>query len=763
MAKDDPGKNADFIGRVIGDAKNPTEARLLSGWFGDSGEEGYRRLYTDAELSNYVDIPTDAILHTEPIRDVQPAGAVFVWVRRDAELKQGGTAASRAARFLQGQVARDFSTPEKAGYRCVTQVPCGEPTGFTGQCTNQPDVGGGWPCITAIPLCSAEPTGFTGQCTDQPWPNPTKYFGCTVYHCPTRDLTHIPYICNIVASGIPGCGGFEPKKEGEGQPAAESAGGEGGGANIAVTEPPGCGYTKIWGLCETHLLGCGYTKQWGPHCPPNIAAQAPAAGSTQYGPQCPTPATMCFVCTNVPELCAGPAAVQTAPLTSCTTGGSVCLSQATCPHACGGAEAFAGGGARAAGPYTQYGPQCPTPATMCFICPPITQDIRCVGAARAAGGVGPQLTDVLCPTVTIFTPQCVVNDFTTQFNCFFTQACPPPTPFCPPPPTPGCPTPACPPTPGPRCPSAVVACTVFEPQCAGGGQVFDVGRFAAAAQRPIGPTGWQGCTWAGPGCPPTPATVCTQFGHQCLSAVDACPTRFGCGGGGGGLEAAAGAVGIGATQSGPQCPTPGTMCFICPPLTQDWRCPVEAAAAPGGGAAMGRAVNPSWVDACPTRFGCPSQQCGPTPATVCTQFGQQCQSAVDACPTRFGCGGAGGGLEAAAGAVGIGATQSGPRCPTPGTMCFICPPLTQDWRCPVEAAGGGAAQAALGVWPTPATRCFVCDPVGGGFAQQRAVAPQPIRTVFIDCIIHPTPATRCFWCPPPGQTHFQGFQCPVVF
>src|SRR4051812_30252613 len=160
---DDAPRNADFIEKVVSDAKDPPETRLLNGWLGDAADEGYRRLYTNAELSAYFDIPVDAILHTEPIRDAQPPGAVFVWVRRDAELKQGGSAFSRAARFLQGQVTRDFagggggldlSSPEKAGYRCITQVPCGEPTGFTGQCTKQPEVGGAWPCITAIPHCS---------------------------------------------------------------------------------------------------------------------------------------------------------------------------------------------------------------------------------------------------------------------------------------------------------------------------------------------------------------------------------------------------------------------------------------------------------------------------------------------------------------------------------------------------------------------------------------------------------------------------------
>src|SRR4051794_6045318 len=109
MAADDTPRNADFIGRVVKDAKNPPETRLLTGWLGDAAEEGYRRLYTDAELSAYVDIPADAILHTEPIRDSQPAGGVFVWVQRDAALKPGGSASSRAARFLQGQVQQDFA------------------------------------------------------------------------------------------------------------------------------------------------------------------------------------------------------------------------------------------------------------------------------------------------------------------------------------------------------------------------------------------------------------------------------------------------------------------------------------------------------------------------------------------------------------------------------------------------------------------------------------------------------------------------------
>ena len=259
-------QRAEFIGRVVGDPNNPQPARLLTGWLGDAAEESYRRLYTDAELSSYVDIPDDAVLHTEPIRDMQPAGAVFVWIKADAAVRQGGSAASRASRFLQGKVQQDFSSPEKAGFRCVTQQVCGEPTGFTGECTKQPEVGGAWPCITSIPLC-AEPTGFTGQCTQHPWPNPTRYFGCTVVHCPTHDLTHNPHICNMVASGLPQCGGGAIPQDGVNeQPGAAAAEGQ----NAApATHIPGCGYTKTWGLCETHLLGCGGATDV-PKCAPSV-------------------------------------------------------------------------------------------------------------------------------------------------------------------------------------------------------------------------------------------------------------------------------------------------------------------------------------------------------------------------------------------------------------------------------------------------------------------------------------------------------------
>ena len=687
MANDDKPKDAAFIGRVVDDPANPTPTRLLTGWLGDAGEAGYRRLYADAELSSYVDIPEDAILYTEAIRDAQPAGAVFVWIKRDAAVKQGGSAASRAGRFLQGKVAQDFSSPEKAGYRCVTQVPCAEPTGFTGQCTKQPDVGGAWPCLTALPLCSAEPTGFTGQCTHQPWPNPTRYVGCTVLHCPTNDLTQQPHICKIVESGMPGCGGGgeppKPEGEGEGKEAVKAG---------PPTNIPGCGYTQTWGLCETHvgcppetnIPGCGWTQQWGlcndtqaPKCQPSV--QIPCITITEMPQRCgggrlpgfvgaagaaiaptgiecdPSAVDACptrfrcetrpptAFCTPVPEHC------PTHCGRDCQTPQPQCTS-INCTHAgpqC--PEPTIGIACTAVPPQcpppTQSGPQCPTPATMCKICTNVPQ----ICAAPEAAAVGaPNTAATTC----------------TQF--------------------------------GHQCLSAVDACPTR--LCGGGG--------GGGGQ--------------------TAATVCTQFGHQCLSAVDACPTRL-CAGGAGQQFAAV------RTQSGPQCPTPATMCFVCtnvPELcgrTAATVCTQSGPECPTPATMCFVCTNvPEICGVQQAAVGAPN-----TAATTCTQFGQQCRSAVDACPTRlcdtrFGCGG--GGQTAA-----TVCTQFGPQCPTPATMCFVCTNVPELCRgggqtaatvctqvgqqclsavdaCPTRLCGQQqfAAAPGGGFWPTPMTRCFVC-------------------------------------------------------
>ncbi len=798
MADDKP-KNADFIGRVVKDAKNPVETRMLSGWFGDSGEKGTRRLYTDAELTSYVDIPDDAILYTEPIKDSQPAGGTLVWIKRDASVQSGGSSASRAGRFLQGQVATDFGAPgslEKAGLRCVTEVPCGEPTGFTGQCTKQPNVGGAWPCITEVPHC-VEVTGFTGKCTNAPWPSPTRYIGCTYLHCPTNDLTHIPHICNIVASGQPGCVVVNPPQGGEAEKKVGAA-----EEKLPLTQIPGCGYTKTWGLCQTHLLGCGYTRTWG-QCPTNpiicdpAGPQANAVGAER---QVTNPVSLLVVCTSPVDACPSRICNQTkAPTELCTPAPAVCDTfcgpqcqtkqvQPVCTsvncvtpagHAC---------------PQPSQPPQCPPPTAtsgpiICCVQP--QQDAgNAVGAqALQAGTIHPTLwTQIGCPT--------------SLLGCGFThnwgQCFPPLTqpPHCPLPTGFNCPSQICPQS---------IACgqQQFAQQAVGGPQqtlATVCTQLGCPTHAPMlcmshpvpCPTGGIDCTVICPThhlpqCPTAPATICPTHLHPC-------PT--------GGIDCTV----ICPTHHLPQCPTaPATICpthlpAACPPpLSAPPQCPIASG------------LNcPSAI--CPQSIACQSQACQPqggglqqqaqfvggpqTLATVCTQLGcpthapmlcmshpvpcptggidctvicpthhlPQCPTApATICPTHLHpC--PTGGVDCTV----ICPTHHLPQCPTaPATICpthlpAACPPLTHPPQCPV-ASGFNCPSA---ICPQSiACQSQACQPQGGGLQQQAQFVggPQTLATV---CTQLGCQQTHQFGCPTGGVdctvvvcTHF-GPQCP---
>ena len=98
-----------FVGRVVQDPRQPPDALLLTGFVGDSAEEGHLRLYSDPSLAQYVDVPEDAVLHSEPLpMDQSPLGGSHLWVRSDAKLlPQGGGAQQQQAGFLGGQLLQE--------------------------------------------------------------------------------------------------------------------------------------------------------------------------------------------------------------------------------------------------------------------------------------------------------------------------------------------------------------------------------------------------------------------------------------------------------------------------------------------------------------------------------------------------------------------------------------------------------------------------------------------------------------------------------
>src|SRR5687767_13365629 len=87
----------DFVARLVRDPSRPPQLQLLSGYLGASSVEGHVRLYTDVELGGYVEIPADAIRHTQELpRGRAPLGVSLVWVERGAGLFQGRAVQARA-------------------------------------------------------------------------------------------------------------------------------------------------------------------------------------------------------------------------------------------------------------------------------------------------------------------------------------------------------------------------------------------------------------------------------------------------------------------------------------------------------------------------------------------------------------------------------------------------------------------------------------------------------------------------------------------
>ena len=71
------------------ESSQPPDAIVLTGFLGTSGRGGYRRLYLDVTLKDYVEIPNDDVRHVEWVGAEQ---SVFgrkatLWVRRGAALE----------------------------------------------------------------------------------------------------------------------------------------------------------------------------------------------------------------------------------------------------------------------------------------------------------------------------------------------------------------------------------------------------------------------------------------------------------------------------------------------------------------------------------------------------------------------------------------------------------------------------------------------------------------------------------------------------
>ena len=290
MADTPKTSGADFVRSIVTDPANVPDVMRLQGYAGASSEAGHERLYLNADLSAYVEIPKDAVVHRAPASVGDPLGAEMLWVRQDAALKhKAAPAANALAHYFAGaiqagQAGAADAQPVNMGISaiCTVATPCGHSPAFA--------------CGHPTLVCHTPGHG----CPPPPTPA-----------CPTH-----PSVCCgspfFVCGHTPGHGCPPPPT-------------------------PAC-HTPAHGCPITPVHGCPITPAHG--CPTPACTIPPGCAVLTIPPHCPAPSVVCLTpaCTHPPQcLPPSPLVVCTlpSPLVVCTvhTPPVVCFHTPACPIA----------------------------------------------------------------------------------------------------------------------------------------------------------------------------------------------------------------------------------------------------------------------------------------------------------------------------------------------------------------------------------------------------------------------------------------------
>lgn len=143
-------KSKSFVEVLADDPNAVPDVILLNGFTGKSAMEGYTRLYLNAVLNEFYEIPSDAILHTASATTAadNPLETSYLWIKADAELiRKGKSVADTKTCFFTGPI----QSAQAAQTNAAAAVQSG-PTGVQ-NCTQAPATCGN----TAWPGCPANP------------------------------------------------------------------------------------------------------------------------------------------------------------------------------------------------------------------------------------------------------------------------------------------------------------------------------------------------------------------------------------------------------------------------------------------------------------------------------------------------------------------------------------------------------------------------------------------------------------------------------
>lgn len=381
MAQKPNLKTDNFISKIVSDPKQVPETLMLSGFLGASSEDKHTRLYFDAQLSSYVEIPDEGILHTQDYpADASPLGGSYVWIKKDAMLIHGKVNSERTkAKFLEGPIVNDFGNiggfdlggnyfdttifnpPSYVGSPACGHTSNSFCTRLGCQVTEQAYCPKTIDCPTRNIKCI--PTSIWNQCPPPPPPPPVSVHQPV---CPSVIALCNSQVCEMGYNDF-----VNPQAQQLNQPQALKA----------ITVPwqvcqtlnyPICNVTHSSPLCPTQANALCPTKipaicptKIQPWCPTRLN-YPPCNLKTIVAPNCPIithnppchiiTATdpKCFITRDNSPVC-NPVVTVAGPI--CDTGGlqsRICPSVAACPSVAGCPSEICGGGFDFGGNPIQY-------------------------------------------------------------------------------------------------------------------------------------------------------------------------------------------------------------------------------------------------------------------------------------------------------------------------------------------------------------------------------------------------------------------------
>jgi hypothetical protein len=98
------------VAGLVSDPSEVPDVRVQIGLPGRSSRGGYWRLYLSLELTDYIEVREEDIVHFESLDDSQtPLRGTAVWIKRGAEISHTSTSTREMqAEFLGGDIAKGF-------------------------------------------------------------------------------------------------------------------------------------------------------------------------------------------------------------------------------------------------------------------------------------------------------------------------------------------------------------------------------------------------------------------------------------------------------------------------------------------------------------------------------------------------------------------------------------------------------------------------------------------------------------------------------